>query len=208
MIGNKLRKLRLEKGVTQRDIAELLGVSPRTISSYETDISDPPLDNLKILANYFNVTVDYMMDLENTSNIIQLNLFPDDEYKIIKIKVYETLNLKDESKNKYLEDKYFFVEKKEKESNYFGMKIKTDQMTPFIREGDIGIIKKVDGNEDDIYLLNYKNIPILRKVKYEKEGFWLIPINPKYNPEYFTEKEIEENKIEKIGKVIEVRRKL
>lgn len=207
MIGNKLRKLRLEKGVTQRDIAELLGVSPRTISSYETDISDPPLDNLKTLANYFNVTVDYMMDLENTSNIIQLNLFPDDEYKIIKLKIYDVLNFQDESKNKYLEDKYILVDKREKESNYFGIRIKTDQMVPFIREEDIGIIKRVDGTEEDIYLLNYENRPILRKVKYEDDGAWLIPINPKYNPEFFTEKELKENTIEKIGKVIEIRRK-
>ena len=63
MIGERLQELRKDKGVSQAEIAELLGVTHYTISSYECDRSDPD-DNLKIiLAKYFDVSVDYLLGL-------------------------------------------------------------------------------------------------------------------------------------------------
>ena len=63
MIGERLQELRKDKGVSQAEIAELLGVTHYTISSYECNRSDPD-DNLKIiLAKYFDVSVDYLLGL-------------------------------------------------------------------------------------------------------------------------------------------------
>lgn len=65
MIGERLQELRKDKGVSQAELAKLLGVSHYTISSYECNRSDPD-DKIKILiAKYFNVSVDYLLGLIN-----------------------------------------------------------------------------------------------------------------------------------------------
>lgn len=65
MIGERLQELRKDKGVSQIDLARLLGVSSNTISSYECDRSDPD-DKIKIiLAQFFDVSIDYLLGLIN-----------------------------------------------------------------------------------------------------------------------------------------------
>ena len=63
MIGERLQELRKDKGVSQAELAQLLGVSNNTISSYECNRSDPD-DNLKIIiAKYFDISMDYLLGL-------------------------------------------------------------------------------------------------------------------------------------------------
>ena len=55
MEGERLSELRKDNGLTQRDLAEILGVSENSISLYERNINTPD-DELKIkIANYFNI---------------------------------------------------------------------------------------------------------------------------------------------------------
>ena len=68
MIGERLQELRKDKGVSQADLAKILGVSHYTISSYECNRSDPD-DELKIvLAKYFDVSLDYLLGLTDEQN--------------------------------------------------------------------------------------------------------------------------------------------
>ena len=59
-LGQKLRKLRNDKGITQKDLADQLHVTFQTISKWESDKNEPDLATLKEIANYFNVTLDYI----------------------------------------------------------------------------------------------------------------------------------------------------
>ncbi|WMJ89518.1 helix-turn-helix domain-containing protein [Anaerocolumna sp. MB42-C2] len=65
-IGKKIRNLRLEKNIPQNDLAQILGVSKSTMSNYERNYSTPDPDILVKLAEYFNVSVDYLFDYENS----------------------------------------------------------------------------------------------------------------------------------------------
>ena len=56
-LGQKLRKLRNDKGITQKDLADQLHVTFQTISKWESDKNEPDLATLKEIANYFNVTL-------------------------------------------------------------------------------------------------------------------------------------------------------
>lgn len=60
-IGSKIKKLRQSKGLTQTDLGKILGVEKSTISMYENDKSRPD-DTIKLkIADYFDVTVDYLL---------------------------------------------------------------------------------------------------------------------------------------------------
>lgn len=61
MIGDRLWDLRKDAGLTQDELAAILNINKHSISSYERDRSEPS-DNIKIaIANYFGVSVDYLL---------------------------------------------------------------------------------------------------------------------------------------------------
>ena len=57
----RLRELRLENNVSQVQIAKLLNMSKMAISHWEKGNSEPSIEQLKILAKYFDVSVDYLI---------------------------------------------------------------------------------------------------------------------------------------------------
>ncbi len=64
-IGQKLKYLRNEKGVTQKDLADELNVSFQTVSKWESDINEPDISTLRKLATYFECSLDYLLVEEN-----------------------------------------------------------------------------------------------------------------------------------------------
>lgn len=61
----KFKRLREAKGLMQMQLAKDLDVHPSTISGYEQGIREPDNEMIKRIANYFNVTIDYLLDNEN-----------------------------------------------------------------------------------------------------------------------------------------------
>lgn len=60
--GEKLKKLRIEKGITQEKLGQIIGVSDRVIGYYEADNRFPKDDILLTkIADYFNVSLDYLL---------------------------------------------------------------------------------------------------------------------------------------------------
>ena len=57
----RLKELRVESGETQINVAKLLSVSKMAISHWEKGNSEPSIEQLKILAKHFNVSIDYLV---------------------------------------------------------------------------------------------------------------------------------------------------
>ena len=69
--GSRLRQLRIEKKLNQVDLAEIIGVNRATIGKYETEERFPDRDNLEDIADYFHVSIDYLLgrtDIRELSN--------------------------------------------------------------------------------------------------------------------------------------------
>ena len=56
-----IRSLRIDNGYTQKQIAEFLGISQNTYSQYEIGVLNYPVDALLKLADFYNVSVDYLL---------------------------------------------------------------------------------------------------------------------------------------------------
>lgn len=63
-LGQKLKKLRTEKGLTQKDLADQLHVTFQTISKWESDINEPDIATLKELAKFFCCSYNYLLSEE------------------------------------------------------------------------------------------------------------------------------------------------
>ena len=64
-LGQRLRSLREEREVYQKELAKLLHVSVGTISNYETDTHLPDAEKIRALADYFQVSSDYLLERTN-----------------------------------------------------------------------------------------------------------------------------------------------
>lgn len=65
-LHERLKQLRISNSVTQKQMAELLSLkSDRTYRQYEAGEIDPPTSKTILLANYFNVSTDYLLGLSD-----------------------------------------------------------------------------------------------------------------------------------------------
>lgn len=64
-IGKKLKELRIEKGLTQAQIAQVLKVSRTVYNRYENNTRTITIELLCELANYYEVTLDYICGRED-----------------------------------------------------------------------------------------------------------------------------------------------
>ena len=56
-----IRNLRLDNGYTQKQIAEMLGISQNTYSQYEIGVLNYPVDVIMKLADFYGTTTDYLL---------------------------------------------------------------------------------------------------------------------------------------------------
>lgn len=63
--SNNLRLLIEEKDSTQKEVAAKLNIAPSTLGSYVQGVREPDYAMLKLLANYFNVSADYLLDIHS-----------------------------------------------------------------------------------------------------------------------------------------------
>jgi len=63
--GLRIKQLRIEKGLTQPQLAERLAVTKSVISAYENEIRMPSYDILMKLATLFGVSTDYLLGMNN-----------------------------------------------------------------------------------------------------------------------------------------------
>lgn len=62
---NRLKDLREDKDLYQKDIAKILDMSQTGYSQYETETNDIPTEILKKLADFYNTSIDYILCLTN-----------------------------------------------------------------------------------------------------------------------------------------------
>ena len=71
---NKLKELRIEKGLLQSDIAKIINKSERTVGFYETGERDMNTETLSTLANFFNCSIDYLLGKSDIRNPKEINI--------------------------------------------------------------------------------------------------------------------------------------
>lgn len=76
LFGDRLKELRKEHNLTQEDIGNLCDVAKNTVSNWENNVNQPSFEITKKLAEYFGVTIDYLLnftqnDVDNMERLKQ-----------------------------------------------------------------------------------------------------------------------------------------
>lgn len=75
---NRIKFLREEKGIYQKDLAKLLNVSIPAINYYENEKRAMDTETASILANYFGVSIDYLLGKSNVRNTSTIDFSKDE----------------------------------------------------------------------------------------------------------------------------------
>lgn len=79
---NRLKDLRAVKKKTQTQVAKFLGITQQAYATYENETRTPPTDMTIRLANYFEVSIDYLLGVEKVSDTPQ---FTQEELELIEL---------------------------------------------------------------------------------------------------------------------------
>lgn len=205
MFGEKLKQLRTEKNITQKELADFLGVTPKAISFYELNQREPSMNLIVKIAQKFNVPTDYLLD--NKPDITVLPNYIGIVTESKKIPIIGSVKCGPNGLAfEYLEG-YVTIDDN-LTGNIVAFRCKGDSMKDIgIIDGDIAIVRKQDDvecGELAIVIVNGDEGTLKRVRKFDG-GIILEAANPDYPPRIFTGEDL--NKIKIVGKVLETRRK-
>lgn len=195
MFSDKLKELRQARGITQKQLAEWSGLGRSQISNYENGLRTPDWETQEILADFFNVRLDYLMDRDTPNTRIP-----------VLGKVIAGIPL--DAVEEIIDYEEIPIEMA-KNGEYFALQIKGDSMEPKFSAGDVVIVRKqedVDNGDIAIVLVN-GNEATVKKIRKFDGGVNLIPTNSNYDVITYTNAQIEQLPVRIIGKVVELRAK-
>ena len=174
-VAEKIKRLRNQKGLTQRELARLLHVAPTAISAWERGANYPLMDKLVMLANLFEVPVSHFFEGEE---------FDSDDDTVL-LPVYEKISC---GGGRVSYDTVIEFTKVPKTwitgGDYFLIRAEGDSMQGArIYDGDLLFIRKQDTVDDgEIAAVVVDDMVMLKRVYRNNGSFTLISDNPKYPP--------------------------
>ena len=73
IFSENLKDLRKEKNLTQKELAKALSITISTLSHWECDYQEPSFKDLTLLANFFEVSTDYLLGVTGYEESVQIN---------------------------------------------------------------------------------------------------------------------------------------
>lgn len=200
MIMQVLRSLRKQQGLTQREVADMLGIHCTTYTKYETGASEPSFEMLRKLTEIFGVSSDYLLGRTSGPGEKVGKLTPVLGDVAAGIPIEAITDILD-----YEEIDAALA----RTGEFFGLRIKGASMEPRMREGDVVIVRQqetADTGDTVVALVNGDSATV-KKIKYGQDGITLLPTNPAYDPLFYSAAEVESLPVRIIGRVVELRAK-
>lgn len=204
-LGNNIRYLRKSRSLSQGSLAELLGYrSFTTIQKWEDGTNKPSITVLKKMCDLFGVDLDALTgsdlsrkDKKKTAQAIRIPVLG----RVAAgppIDAIEDVTCYEDIPAEWLQS-----------GEYFALQIKGSSMAPRMVEGDVVIMRRQSTaeNGDIAIVMVGNNEATCKKIKITESGILLQPLNPEYEPMFYTNEEIVSLPVSILGKVTELRAK-
>lgn len=207
-VKNRLREAMEIRGIRQQDLIDNYGFSSSTISQYVSGRNVPKVKAIYRLAKALNVRPDWLAGFNVPMENPKFNPIDRDT---IHIPILGTVAA---GYNCFAEENYIGELQAEGSlsdcgNELFALQIKGDSMAPRIMEGDTVIVSrtaKVECGDIVIAIVDGEEATCKKLQKF-CGGIALVPLNPTYQPAFYSDEQIESLPVKIIGKVIENRQK-
>ena len=200
MFNERLKTLRIQRKMTQSELAKKIYISQPAYSKYEVGTASPNPETLSKIADALDVSVDYLLGSDSQParpGYIRIPVLGRVAAGIPIDAIEEIIDWEDISAEAA------------GDGEYFGLQIKGHSMEPKISDGDVVIVRRqpdVDSGDIAVVLVN-GNDATVKRIKKSPQGVTLIPSNPAYEPMYYSNEEIESLPVTILGRVVELRAK-
>lgn len=200
MTTNIFRKIRKEQGYTQKQVADFLGLTGNsTVSAWEKNISFPSVGTLEKLSKLYNLPVDVFFQNQKEQKYLKTRI-----PVLGKIPAGVPVEMVEEIVDWEDIPKEWAYSGKE----YFALRVAGDSMAPKYLEGDVLILRKqedCESGKECVVAVNGFDATFKKVIKKES-GIMLQPLNPNYEPQVFSNEDIETLPVRILGTVVELRR--
>ena len=202
-MNNNIKKLRKSKGKTLQAMAIDLGTSQQVLSRYERGERQPDQATIFRIADYFGVSVDYLLGRETSDEdrkIQSIGGFDVPDKYLIPV-VGKVVAGRPIESPEYIEG-YVYIEKHPAEE-YFALRVSGDSMiNAGIVPGALLIVHKQNyADNGDIIVASIDGESTVKRYKENAGAVFLMPENSAYNPILITDN----NTFYIFGKVVEIR---
>jgi len=73
LLLKRLRDLREDHDLTQKELAEIISCSQRVYSNYECGQVEPSIETLIKICDYYNISIDYLVGRTNNPNVLKID---------------------------------------------------------------------------------------------------------------------------------------
>lgn len=188
------------RDVTPYRVAKETGVTSSTLSQWKNGAYVPKVEKLQKIADYFDVPLEYF-----TGRTAPEPLPSTDHTHWIPVLGRVAAGIPAEM----IEDVIDYEEIDDSVGEAFALVIAGDSMEPKLSRGDVVIVRRqedVESGDVAVVAVNGSDATCKKIVKRE-DGVLLVPLNPSFDPQFFSEEEIRTLPVTILGKVIESRRK-
>lgn len=199
----RLKEARRAKGMTQAEVAAIIGVTQNGLSNWETGRNRVDLVTLQRLADIYNVTTDYLLgkDDQPSATVLRVPVYRKVPAGIPLEAIEDVVDWEELPQS---------MAKGGKE--YFALRVSGDSMWPEYLDGDVVIVRRAETcNSGDVCVVYVNGFDAtLKEVKLDEihGTLTIVPRNPSYPPRTFTRQEIQELPVTIAGVVVELRRKI
>ncbi|MCM1286645.1 MAG: XRE family transcriptional regulator [Bacteroides sp.] len=207
---NRIKLLRSEKNISMSQASKELRIPYTTYVNYEKGEREPNSEMLVKLANYFQVSVDYLIgrtDLRNSNTKLNSPTISTDNVEFAVIgdvaAGFDRVAIEDWTGDKILIPSSYL--KSRSKDDFFVLRIKGNSMYPEYRDGDKVLIQKqnaVDYSGQIAVAIYDDELGTIKKIEYKKDTVHLVPINPQYEPVVIKGSDIEKMHILGIPKLL------
>lgn len=207
-ISDNIKKWRLKKELSQTELAKIIGVTDKAISTWENGTREPRMGTIQKLADFFGIPKSTLIE----DSVSDLTPSPHNIVRSVRIPVLGTIvaGIPMEAVENIIDYEDIPIDMANG-YEYFALRVKGRSMEPKFLEGDTVIVQKastVDSGEIAIVLINGYEAT-MKKVQRSPAGVTLIAYNPDvYEPHFYSNEDIMNLPVQVIGRVVEIRRKV
>ena len=212
-VGKLIYDRRTEIGITQKEVADFVGVSEATVSRWESGhIDNMRRDRIAALSKILRLSPLAIMGIDDTDLSTRLpNMVPIDDHTfrvpiVGRVAAGRPIVADEEIIGyEYIDNKY-----SKDGHEYFGLRIVGKSMEPTIMDGDIVIVRRqnyVENGEIAIVLIDGEEATA-KEIKESADGITLIGHNAAvYTPHFYSAQEVKNLPVQIIGRVVQSIRK-
>ena len=202
-VGKKIKRLRKERKITQRELANKLNIAVSTVSSWELGTNKPLMDKIQMMAALFNVKPSYFLDDEVVS-VVRENSISYDAFRMVpllgKVTAGEPITAIENKEGSIPVSEMFLDRSKE----YFYLKVKGDSMNLEFSDGSFVLVEHtsvIENGQIAVVLIDNEEATV-KKVMLNDNNIALLPqsTNNTHQPKLYN---LAKDNVQIIGKVVQ-----